>query len=75
MTQVETHPPTTATTLEPKISWRQLIGIPLNVALFLLLMVMAWGSWSGFFAHPARTGVVMLHLAMKIGRASCRERV
>ena len=64
MTQVETHPPTTATTLEPKISWRQLIGIPLNVALFLLLMVMAWGSWSGFFAHPARTGVVMLHLAM-----------
>src|SRR5205809_7300358 len=47
-----------------RVPFAQAIGIPLNVALFLLLMVMAWGSWSGFFAHPARTGVVMLHLAM-----------
>src|SRR5262245_66678910 len=45
-------------------SWRQLIGIPLNVMMFLLLMVMGWGSWSGFFAHPVRMGVVVLHLIM-----------
>jgi protein-S-isoprenylcysteine O-methyltransferase Ste14 len=45
-------------------SWRQLLGIPLNVALFLLLMVMGWGSWDGFFAHPVRVGVVVLHLVM-----------
>ncbi|HKQ57643.1 MAG TPA: isoprenylcysteine carboxylmethyltransferase family protein [Candidatus Eisenbacteria bacterium] len=45
-------------------SWRQLIGIPLNVGMFLLLMVMGWGSWSGFFAHPVRVGVVILHLIM-----------
>jgi len=45
-------------------SAKQLIGIPLNVFMFLLLMVMAWGSWSGFFAHPVRAGVVWLHLAM-----------
>ena len=43
---------------------RQLLGIPLNVLLFLLLMVMGWGSWTGFFAHPVRTGVVVLHLIM-----------
>jgi protein-S-isoprenylcysteine O-methyltransferase Ste14 len=40
------------------------LGIPLNVLLFLLLMVMGWGSWSGFFAHPVRVGVVLLHLIM-----------
>jgi protein-S-isoprenylcysteine O-methyltransferase Ste14 len=45
-------------------SWRQLLGIPLNVLLFLLLMVMGWGSWGGFFAHPVRVGVVVLHLIM-----------
>ncbi len=45
-------------------SWKQLIGIPLNVLLFLLLMVMSWGSWAGFFAHPTRVGVVVLHLLM-----------
>ena len=45
-------------------SWRQLLGIPLNVLLFLLLMVMGWGSWDGFFAHPVRVGVVVLHLLM-----------
>jgi protein-S-isoprenylcysteine O-methyltransferase Ste14 len=45
-------------------SIRQLLGIPLNVALFLLLMVMGWGSWNGFFAHPVRVGVVVLHLIM-----------
>src|SRR6478672_4283758 len=43
---------------------RQLIGIPLNVLLFLLLMVMGWGSVPGFFAHPVRVGVVVLHLIM-----------
>ena len=46
------------------VSRKQLIGIPLNVALFLLLMVMAWGSWDGFFAHPERTGVVVIHFLM-----------
>ena len=46
------------------VSWRQAIGIPLNVLLFLLLMVMGWGSWAGFFAHPVRVGVVVLHLIM-----------
>jgi protein-S-isoprenylcysteine O-methyltransferase Ste14 len=46
------------------ISWRQAIGIPLNVLLFLLLMVMGWGSWAGFFAHPVRVGVVVLHVIM-----------
>ena len=33
------------------ISIRQIIGIPLNVFLFLFLMVMGWGSVAGFFAH------------------------
>ncbi len=46
------------------IPWKQIVGIPLNVLLFLLLMVMAWGSWSGFFAHPVRAGVVVIHLVM-----------
>jgi protein-S-isoprenylcysteine O-methyltransferase Ste14 len=46
------------------VSWRQALGIPLNVLLFLFLMVMGWGSWSGFFAHPVRVGVVVLHLIM-----------
>ena len=45
-------------------SVRQMIGIPLNVTLFLLLMVMGWGSWQGFFSHPVRVGVVVLHLIM-----------
>ena len=44
--------------------WRQLVGIPLNVLCFLLLMVLSWGSWSGFVAHPVRVGVIVLHLAM-----------
>lgn len=47
-----------------RISLAQAIGIPLNVLFFLLLMVMAWGSWDGFFAHPVRVGVVALHLVM-----------
>jgi hypothetical protein len=51
-------------TLESRISWRQLIGIPLNVVLFLTLMVLGWGSAAGFFAHPVRVGVVILHLIM-----------
>jgi protein-S-isoprenylcysteine O-methyltransferase Ste14 len=44
--------------------WRQLVGIPLNVLFFLLLMVLAWGSWSGFVASPVRVGVIVLHLIM-----------
>ena len=44
--------------------WRQLVGIPLNVLFFLLLMVLAWGSWSGFVASPVRVGVIVLHLLM-----------
>jgi protein-S-isoprenylcysteine O-methyltransferase Ste14 len=40
------------------------VGIPLNVLFFLLLMVMAWGSWSGFVASPVRVGVIVLHLLM-----------
>jgi len=44
--------------------WRQLVGIPLNVLCFLLLMVLAWGSWSGFVASPVRVGVIVLHLLM-----------
>lgn len=47
-----------------RVPWRQLVGIPLNVLLFLLLMVLSWGSWRGFFASPVRTGVVAIHLAM-----------
>ena len=43
---------------------KQLIGIPLNVALFLLLMLMGWGSVDGFLAHPTRVGVIVLHLIM-----------
>jgi protein-S-isoprenylcysteine O-methyltransferase Ste14 len=43
---------------------RQLIGIPLNVLLFLYLMLMGWGSVQGFFSHPVRVGVVVLHLLM-----------
>ena len=45
-------------------SARQIIGIPLNVGLFLFLMMMGWGSIDGFFSHPVRTGVVVLHLIM-----------
>ena len=45
-------------------SLRQLIGIPLNVFMFLFLMVLGWGSWGGFFGHPTRVGVVVLHLVM-----------
>jgi len=46
------------------MNWKQIIGIPLNVLLFLLLMVMAWGSWDGFFSSPVRVGVVWIHLLM-----------
>jgi hypothetical protein len=41
---------------------KQIIGIPMNVALFLLLMLMGWGSIDGFLAHPTRVGVIVLHL-------------
>ena len=47
-----------------RVPLKQLIGIPMNVVLFLFLMVMAWGSWDGFFAHPVRVGVVVIHLLM-----------
>ena len=42
----------------------QLVGIPLNVLMFLFLMMMGWGSIGGFLAHPVRLGVVILHLVM-----------
>lgn len=47
-----------------RVPLKQIVGIPLNVVLFLFLMVMAWGSWDGFFAHPVRVGVVAIHLLM-----------
>jgi protein-S-isoprenylcysteine O-methyltransferase Ste14 len=40
------------------------VGIPLSVLTFLLLMVMGWGSVPGFFSHPTRVGVVIIHLLM-----------
>ena len=46
----------------PRTPIAQLIGIPLNVMLFCLLMVMSWKDASDFFSHPARTGVVVLLL-------------
>ncbi len=46
----------------PRISWRQAVGIPLNVVLFLALMIIAWGMPAGFFAHPARTAMAVLLL-------------
>jgi len=52
-------------TREPRLpSARQIVGIPLNVLLFLYLMLMGWGSVEGFFSHPVRAGVVVLHLVM-----------
>ena len=50
-------------------SVRQLVGIPLNVVMFLLLMVLSWGNardgdFADFFRHPVRLGVVALHLIM-----------
>ena len=42
----------------------QIVGIPMNVLTFLLLMLMGWGSVAGFLAHPVRIGVVVLHLVM-----------
>lgn len=42
------------------VPWRQAIGIPLNVALFVLLMVLGWGDARGFFAHPARAGAALV---------------
>ncbi|MFI5372251.1 MAG: methyltransferase family protein [Candidatus Eisenbacteria bacterium] len=42
----------------------QIVGIPMNVFMFLFLMMMGWGSVSGFLSHPVRIGVVVLHLVM-----------
>lgn len=47
-----------------RVPLRQLVGIPLNVLLFLFLMMLGWGSVGGFLAHPARAGVVVIHLVM-----------
>lgn len=47
-----------------RVPLRQLLGIPLNVCLFLFLMVMGWGSVAGFFAQPVFVGVVVIHLLM-----------
>jgi protein-S-isoprenylcysteine O-methyltransferase Ste14 len=46
------------------VSLKQMVGIPLNVFMFLFLMFMGWGSVSGFLSHPVRVVVVLLHLAM-----------
>ncbi|MGE5175470.1 MAG: methyltransferase family protein [Hyphomicrobiales bacterium] len=51
-------------TPRPRVPLRQLLGIPMNVLLFLFLMVLGWGSVGGFFAHPVRVGVVVIHLLM-----------
>lgn len=45
-------------------SIKQIIGIPLNVTLFLLLMIMGWGSVEGFLSHPVRASVIWLHVLM-----------
>jgi protein-S-isoprenylcysteine O-methyltransferase Ste14 len=42
------------------VPWRQAVGIPLNVALFVVLMVLGWGDARGFFAHPARVGAAVV---------------
>jgi protein-S-isoprenylcysteine O-methyltransferase Ste14 len=46
------------------VPWQQALGIPLNVVLFILLMVLGWGNVRGFFAHPARTGAVLVLVLM-----------
>lgn len=54
-------------TSTPRTPLKQLIGIPLNVMLFCLLMVLSWGDTRDFFSHPARLGViVLLLLAMPV---------
>ena len=45
--------------VEGRMTWRQAVGIPLNVALFVVLMVLGWGDLRGFFAHPVRAGLVV----------------
>ncbi len=39
---------------------KQLIGIPLNVLCFVLLMILAWGDPRAFFSHPTNTIAVAL---------------
>jgi protein-S-isoprenylcysteine O-methyltransferase Ste14 len=46
--------------MHAQISRRQLVGIPLTVACFLLLMAMGWGDLRGFLSHPARVGLVIM---------------
>jgi protein-S-isoprenylcysteine O-methyltransferase Ste14 len=50
---------------------RQLVGIPLTVATFLLLMFMGWGSVSGFLAHPVRVLTAALFVAATPVMAVC----
>lgn len=46
--------------MRPRVPWRQMVGIPLTVACFILLMAMGWGDLRGFFSHPARVALVTL---------------
>ena len=48
--------------MRSRIPIRQILGIPLTVGSFILLMAMGWGDLGGFFAHPARVGLVALLL-------------
>jgi protein-S-isoprenylcysteine O-methyltransferase Ste14 len=46
------------------LPWQQAVGIPLNVVLFVALMVLGWGDARGFFAHPARAGAALVLVLM-----------
>ena len=50
---------------------RQLVGIPLTVATFILLMFMGWGSVEGFLAHPVRALTALLFVAATPVMAVC----
>ncbi|MBI5710556.1 MAG: isoprenylcysteine carboxylmethyltransferase family protein [Candidatus Eisenbacteria bacterium] len=43
-----------------RIPLKQALGIPLNVAAFVLLMALAWGDPRAFFAHPVRLAMTAL---------------
>ena len=47
---------------EPRPSFRQLVGIPLNVLLFCLIQVLVWKDPRGFFSHPVRATMIALLL-------------
>ena len=42
--------------------WLLKLAIVNSAALFLAGAVFAWGDWRTFFAHPARTGVVLVSI-------------